>query len=162
MIKKLKPFSDCSFLITGCQSLFLKQIQSGKCIKSSEELVYNDVTHALPYFVVMADNCLDVKAQFRYLHNDLLHNIKKAGTLVSPLPKNSKYKGRWAVYKGVSSTGRNYQNNLKHRLKQTDFGSLRLEQDEICAELSKTYLMRKTYCNNLEQMFTFGMSNMLL
>ena len=109
-----------------------------------------------PYFVVMTDNCLDDKAQFRYLHSELLQHIDTEATLLSS-PSDS-YHGRWAVYKGISNNGMVYQNSAKHRLKQTAAGSLRFYQEGICAEPATTssYIMRETNCDKPEQVFTFG------
>jgi hypothetical protein len=147
-----------TFFSIDCQSLFLRHTQTGKCVAVSEELVYNLPNHAFPYFVVMTDDCLNDKAQFRYLDTELLHNIEKEGTLVSP--RNSQYESRWTVYKGVSSDGIRYQNDAKHRLKQTAAGSLFFykRNDRVCAESepSSKYLSRKTYCNQTQQEFTFG------
>ena len=117
--------------------------------------MYNTPHYALPYFVVMTDNCLDDKAQFRYLDSELLHNIEKDGTLISPY-QPTVYKSRWAVYKGISSEAKGSQRNTKHRLKQTDAESLFLYNMNVCAEPSTKYVLRKMYCNTTEQEFTFG------
>ena len=120
--------------------------------------MYDDPDHAFPYYVVMTDDCLNDKAQFRFLDTELLQSIEKEGTLVSP--KGSTYRSRWSVYKGVSSNGKRYQNDAKHRLKQTAAGSLFFynKEEDICAESesSSKYLLRKTYCNQTQQEFTFG------
>ena len=115
--------------------------------------------YALPYYVVMTDNCLDSKAQFRYLDTELLHNIEKDGTLLSPLSPG--FNSRWAVYKAVASGGINYQKNSRHRLRQTAGGSLFFykRDDPVCAEPSSKYLLRKTYCNTTQQKFNFGKWN---
>ena len=106
----------------------------------------------------MTDDCLDDKAQFRYLDTELLHNIEKGGTLVSSSEKS--YNSRWAVYKGVSTIAKRYQNDATHSLKQTAAGSLFFykRNDRVCAESepSSKYLSRKTYCNQTQQEFTFG------
>ncbi len=148
-----------TFLFSDCQSLFLRHTRSGKCITRSEELVYNNSDYALPYYVVMTDNCLDDKAQFRYLDSELLHNIEKQGTLISP-DQPSVYKSRWVVYKGATSTAKNNQKSAVHRLKQTDAESLFLYNMNVCAEPSTKYILRKTYCNRTTQKFTFGKWNM--
>ncbi len=148
-----------TYLFSECQSLFLRHTPSGKCITRSEELVYNDPTHALPYFVVMTENCLDVKAQFRYVNSELLHNIEKEGTLISPPPSHKGYMSRWAVYKGVSGTAKTSQNSTDNYLKQTDAESLFLYNMNVCAEPSTKYVMRKTHCNTAKQTFTFGKRN---
>jgi hypothetical protein len=121
--------------------------------------VYNFPDHAFPYFVVMTDNCLDEKSQFRYLNSELLHNIEKEGTLV--YSASSHYSTRWALYKGVSSSAKRFQNDAQHRLKQTDAGSLFLynRDDPVCAEPSSQYLLGKTYCDRANQTFTFGKWN---
>ena len=141
--------------------LFLRHTQTGKCIAASDELVYNSPFYSLPYFVKMIDNCLDEKAQFRYLDSELLHNIDKDGTLMSP--RTSSYKSRWAVYKGVAAGGRHYQQRAEHRLKQTAAGSLFFYSiDRVCAEPdSSNYVLRKTSCGTTKQIFTFGKWNIL-
>ena len=144
-----------TFLFSDCQSLFLRHTQSGKCITRSEELVYNNPSYAFPYFVVMTDNCLDDKAQFRYLDSELLHNIEKSGTLISP-DNPTFYKSRWTVYKGESITAKVFQKSADNRLKQTDAESLFLYNMNVCAEPSTKYVLRKAYCNTTEQEFTFG------
>ncbi len=142
-------------LFVDCQGLFLRHTRTGKCITRSEELVYNNPSYAFPYYVVMTDNCLDNKAQFRYLDSELLHNIEKAdGTLLSSA--DHRYQSRWTVYKGVSDGGKDYQKKSVHRLKQTDAESLFLYNMNVCAEPSTKYVMRKTYCNTTNQKFTFG------
>ena len=105
----------------------------------------------------MTDNCLNSSAQFRYLENELLHNIDKDGTLVCPLEKKS-YKHRWAIYKGLHGFGTTYQSKSIHRLKQTDDGRLLLYNmaDPVCAEPQTTYVIRKKICDKNIQRFTLG------
>ena len=110
----------------------------------------------------MIDNCLHEKAQFRYLDSQLLHNIEKDGTLVSA--QSSNYRNRLAVYKGVSSIARRFQQMAEHRLKQTAAGSLFFYNsiDRVCAEPdSSNYVLRKTSCGTTKQIFTFGKWNIL-
>ena len=139
-------------LFIDCQGLFLRHTESGKCITRSDELVYDDPDYALPYFVVMTDNCLDDKAQFLYLNNtELLHNIEKEGTLMSDI---GRYKSRWAVYKGISKVALATQNSPMFNLKQTARGSL--AQDKICAKPEIKYVKRSSDCDRANQQFTFG------
>ena len=139
-------------LFIDCQGLFLRHTESGKCITGSDELVYNVPDYALPYFVVMTDNCLDDKAQFLYLNNtELLHNIEKEGTLMS---HTGKYKSRWAVYKGIHERALASQNGPRFNLKQTARGSL--AQDKICAKPEIKYVKRSSDCDRANQQFTFG------
>ena len=139
-------------LFIDCQGLFLRHTESGKCITASDELVYDDADYALPYFVVMTDNCLDDKAQFLYLNNtELLHNIEKEGTLISDI---GRYKSRWAVYKGIHKNALVTQKKPKFNLKQTARGSL--AQDQICAEPEIKYVKRSSDCDRANQQFTFG------
>ncbi|CAB4024291.1 ---NA---, partial [Paramuricea clavata] len=98
----------------------------------------------------MTNNCLNDKAQFRYLDSELLNNIETNGTLV--YSRNSEYSRRWAVCKGVSSAA----NNPDYRLKQTNAGSLFLYNMGVCAEPSTKYVAMKPYCDTTEQKFTFG------
>ena len=139
-------------LFIVCDGLFLRHTASGKCITRSDELVYDNPNYALPYLVVMTDNCLDHKAQFLYLNNtELLHNIEKSGTLLSGTARL--YNSRWAVYKGVSEAALTTQQNPRYSLKQTTRESL--IQDNICAEPGPKYLNRKS-CGSPNQQFTFG------
>jgi hypothetical protein len=105
----------------------------------------------------MTNNCLDDKAQFRYLDSELLQNIGTGGTLLSS-SSDKLYSNRTGVhvYKGISPSEIAFQNNLKHRLKQTPAGSLYFYQDSICAEPLTRYVMRRKYCNTTKQEFTFG------
>ena len=125
--------------------------------------MYPKPDHGLSYYAVMTNNCIDNKAQFRYLDSQLLHNIEKNGTLVAPT--NSDYKGRWAVFKDVSKQGKKYQNDYMHRLRQGAAGSLSFYsiQDHTCAEPSSGYVLRKT-CNysRKQQEFTFGMCDLYM
>ena len=140
-------------LFIDCQGLFLRHTESGKCITGSDELVYDDPTYALPYFVVMTDNCLDDKAQFLYLNNtELLHNIEKEGTLMSS--DNTDYGSRWAVYKGIHKNALVTQKKPMFNLKQTARGSL--AQDKICAKPEIKYVKRSSDCDLANQQFTFG------
>ena len=140
-------------LFIDCQGLFLRHTESGKCITESDELVYDYPDYALPYFVVMTGNCLDDKAQFLYLNNtELLHNIEKEGTLMSET--GTRYKSRWAVYKGIHKNALATQNNPKYNLKQTARGSL--AQDKICAKPEIKYVKRSSDCDRANQQFTFG------
>ena len=141
-----------NLLFIECDGLFLRHTASGNCITRSEELVYDQPNWAFPYFVVMTDNCLDHKAQFLYLNNtQLLHHIEKRGTLISDI--GSRYKSRWAVFKGVAETPLEAQKSPRYNLKQTTHGSL--TQDNICAEPGTKYLNRKS-CGGTNQQFTFG------
>ena len=151
-----------SFVFSDCQSLFLRHIETGKCIGASDELVYDNPAHAFPYFVKMTDNCLDDKAKFRYLDVQQLHNIAKEATLMSPA--NNAYKRRWTVYKGVSTNGKNYQRIAQHRVKQTAAGSLSFYtiNNPVCAEPdSSNYVLSKISCGTTRQKFTFGKWNVL-
>ena len=141
-----------------CESLFLRHGETGKCIATGQ-LVYKK-EHAKPYFAIMIDNCLNSSAQFRYLETELLHNNDKGGTLVSPLPTDTNYKRRWAIYKGMQGPGLTYQSNSFHRLRQTDAGHLLLYNmaDPVCAEPDNetTYVIRNQICDKSGQRFTFG------
>ena len=140
-------------MFVDCQGLFLRHTQTGKCIRRSEKLVYNNPSFGSPYYVVMTNNCLDDKAQFRYNNSELLQNIEKDSTLLSPPDAN--YLRRWAVYKGMSTVAKYYQISYKHRLKQTAAGSLRFYESGVCAEPSTRYVMSKT-CDKPKQKFTLG------
>ena len=150
-------------LFIDCYGLFLRHTESGKCITRSEELVYNNAKYALPYFVVMIDNCLDFKAQFRYLNPELLQNIESGGILMASTAKS--YKDRWAVYKGVSETAKTTQNSKNHYLKQNNSRSLSLYNLKVCAEPSinskTSFVMKRaiSLCNEAEHEFTFGKWN---
>ena len=145
-------------LFLECESLFLRHRETGKCIATGQ-LVYK-AAHAKPYFAVMIDNCLNSSAQFSYLETELLHNIDKDGTLVSPPAINKAYKHRWAIYKGIRGSGLTYQNNSIHRLKQTDGRLLLYNMKEpVCAEPQTTYLIRNKMCDKNIQKFTFGKLN---
>ena len=140
-------------LFIDCQGFFLRHTASERCIKRSEELVYDSPNYALPYLVVMTENCLDVTAQFLYLNNtELLHDVQKGGTLISDPRKD--YRGRWAVYKAVKYSAKRTQYDTKFNLKQTANGSL--TQDNICAEPETKYVKRRNYCDRTNQQFTFG------
>jgi hypothetical protein len=146
------------FLIADSQSVFLRHVQSGKCITAGG-IVYDTKGWSSPYWAIMTANCLDVNAQFRYLDSEILYNIGKNGTFVSA-DKNKKYRNHLAIYKGQQSGGKKYQNNDIHRLKQTDTGTLYFYHEEkICAEVSKTdnkVKGVKSCGGKPEQNFTFG------
>ena len=117
--------------------------------------MYTNRSHALPYFVYLTENCLDERAQFRYLSSELLHNIATGGTLVYS-STNKGYKNYWAVYKGNSTSGENYQKNLEHRLKLTAAGSLSFYQKNICAGLYGEHLVGVSCNTGPLQKFSFG------
>ena len=150
-------------LFIDCYGLFIRHTESGKCITRSEELVYKHARYALPYFVVMIDNCLDFKAQFRYLNPELLQNIESGGILMTSTTNS--YKDRWAVYKGVSSGAKKVQNGQDHYLKQTNSNSLSLYNLDVCAEPSinsnTAYVMKRaiSQCKEIKHEFTFGKWN---
>jgi hypothetical protein len=98
---------------------------------------------------------LDERAQFRYLNSELLHNIATGGTLVYS-STNKDGRDYWAVYKGNSTSGKNYQKKLEHRLKQTAAGSLSFYQKNICAGLYEDYLLGTSCNSGKQQKFTFG------
>ena len=147
------------FLFVGCQGLFLRHTQSGKCIAAGS-LISED-EWARRYWAEMVDNCLDDKARFRYLESKLLHNINKGGTLASNYA-GSRYKQRLFIYDGKTGTpGIDFENNNDHRLKQTDAGSLFLYDTAVnsCAQPNETFVdQKKDGCSNYvaEQQFTFG------
>ena len=154
-----------SLLFIDCYGFFLRHTESGKCITRSEELVYDNKGYALPYFVVMTDNCLDVRAQFRYLNPELLQNIESGGILMTS--PSWDYRSRWVVYRGVSSSAKRTQYGKNHYLKQTNFTSLSLYNLGVCAEPSinskNSYVMKTaiTQCNETKHEFTFGKWNAL-
>ena len=155
----LAPVVDVNVfcLILESENLFLRHTKSGKCIRTGK-LVYNNPRHAKPYFVVMTNNCLNPRAQFRYVDNELLHNIEKGGTLVSPLPSNKLFNSSLAVYHGVSKDSLNYQKSDDHRLKQTDAGSLFFHTmvTPVCAAPETKFIKRSETCDREGQDFTFG------
>ena len=61
---------------------------SQESVLQGQERVYNSPLYALPYFVEMTTNCLDVKAQFRYLNSELLQNIESGGILMASKIRN--------------------------------------------------------------------------
>jgi hypothetical protein len=117
--------------------------------------VYDNRSQALPYYAYLTDNCLVKRAQFRYLSSELLHNIATGGTLVYS-STNKDGRDYWAVYKGNSTSGNNYQKKMEHRLKQTAAGSLSFYQKNICAGLSGLYLLGTSCNTGQQQKFTFG------
>ena len=125
--------------------------------------MYNSSLYALPYFVEMTNNCLDVKAQFRYLNSELLRNIENGGILMAS--KSHSYKNQWAVYTGVSNTAKKTQKSSDHYLKQTNSGSLSLYKMHVCAKPSinakRSYVLMVTGspCRKKKQEFTFGKWN---
>ena len=144
-------------LFADCRSLFLRHVQSGRCITTGSTYAYPKKHYAKPVFVVMTDNCLDVKAQFRYLDSELLYNIETGGTFFA----NANYNNRLVVYEGVSKGGISSQNNKNNFLKQTADGTLFFYKISVCAEPSKsstpTFVDRKTSCGGTPaQNFTFG------
>ena len=149
------------FRCLDCQCLFVSHTKTGHCITVCEKPMNENLNDAFIYYVKLTENCLDGKAQFRYLDSQLLQNIEKNGTLVSP-SAHYKYFSRWCVYKGVSKKKRKYQYNVKHRLKQTAAGALLFynREDPVCAvrQSSKKYLLRvlKHYCEKSADEFVFG------
>jgi hypothetical protein len=142
-------------LCSDCGGLFLRHTQTGKCITPLEELVYDAPNDAIPYYVVLTDNCLNDTAQFRYLDKPLLFNIEKQGTLWSP--GHPAYMSRWWVYKGVHPSRISGAMSSLNYLKQTAAGSLFLYNWDVCAQPnSSNYILRETCGNTTEQEFTFG------
>ena len=148
-------FGISLFLLKDCQGLFLRHTKTGKCITVSENTVSG--SNKFNKFAAMTDNCLDKKAQFRYSNGELLQNIDKNGTLVSP--PAARYKSRWAVYKGQTENEKKFLVNAKHSLKQTAAGSLlfyKRQDGSVCAEPSSRFVLRSTHCDKPKQQFTFG------
>ena len=142
-------------LCSDCGGLFLRHTQTGKCITPSDELVYDAPNDAIPYYVVLTDNCLNDTAQFRYLDKPLLSNIEKQGTLWSPA--NPAFKSRWGVYNAVLPARIAVEMSSLNYLKQTAAGSLFLYNRGVCAQPSSSnYVLRATCGNTTEQVFTFG------
>ena len=145
-------------MFTDSQSLFLRHVQSGKCIAAGH-IVYDSGGWALPFWAIMTENCLNVSAQFRYLDSEILYNIGKDGTFVS-VDSNSNYQKRLAIYKAVDPRSESYRNNQIHRLKQTANGTLYFyNKAKICAETSQSdnYVKGEKACEGKpEQNFTFG------
>lgn len=139
------------------QTLFIRDTDSGKCITRAEELPCANSSYALPYFVVMTDNCLNISAQFSYRDTELLKNIEKNGTMVSPSDKICQ--NRPSVFKGVSHAAVDFQNKKEHSLKQTNDGTLLFYRmnASVCADVTPAYVIRNTTCDTKKQRFTFGM-----
>jgi hypothetical protein len=140
-----------------CRSLFLRHVNSGKCITNSGVLVYNSPSHAKPYYVVMTDNCLDVNAQFYYYKNtETLRNTNTGGTFAATT--SSAYNNRLFVYVPISTYAIGYVKRLEHSLKLSADGSLYFYRKSECGEpLSNNYVNRVTSsCGTPNQKFTFG------
>ncbi|XP_028416881.1 uncharacterized protein LOC114541103 isoform X2 [Dendronephthya gigantea] len=152
----LLVYCTVQMLFKDAETFFLRNSRTGKCI-STGRFIYSK-NYGTPYLTVMIDDCLNGKAQFRYLDSDLLQNINTRGTFVSSTDKE--YRNRLAVFKAKASAALRFQNSLEHRLKQTDAGSLYFYnmKDKVCAQPSSLsfYVERKTYCDTPEQKFTFG------
>ena len=140
------------------QTFFLRHTDSGKCMARTEELVCTNSSYAFAYFVAMTDNCLNVSAQFNYLHSGLLQNIDKEGTLVSPSDGICKH--RFAFLIGVLDAALKFQNKHEHSLKQTKDGSLSFYKmnASVCSDPTCTpaYVLKNTTCDTKRQNFTFG------
>ena len=120
--------------------------------------MYNIPHYAIPYFAVMTDKCLDVKAQFYYYKNtEQLRNTETDGTFAST--GNPKYNNRLFIYVAVS-TGYPafYIRYPEHNLKLSAGGSLYFYEKGECGEpLSNNYVERiRNLCGKPEQKFTFG------
>ena len=143
------------FLFAGCQSLFLRHTQSGKCIAAGNQI--SDSNNARSYWVEMVNNCLNVSAQFRYLDTELLQNIKTGGTLASNAKKEMKFLNRLFIYYGKNEQGKTFQGISDHHLKQTDAGSLFLYEADFCVQPTRSFVdLKKDGCSDVEQNFTFG------
>ena len=109
----------------------------------------------------MTNNCLDVKAQFRYLNSELLQNIENGGILMAS-KRNPGYNKQWAVYTGVSNNAKEIQKSPDHYLKQTNSGSLSLYKMHVCpepsinAKTSYVLMVEDSTCRETKQEFTFG------
>ncbi|XP_028402428.1 receptor-type tyrosine-protein phosphatase S-like [Dendronephthya gigantea] len=151
-------FGVTLLMIKDCESFFMRQNSTPKkCITREESLIYKNPSHARPSWVIMTDNCLDDKAQFRYKDTEILWHIESGGALHSTNSRS--YQNRLAIYVAISTTAKNSQKLSSQNLKQTDAGSLYFYNDGthgICVELSGGYLYRRTYCDRSNQTFTFG------
>ena len=117
--------------------------------------MYDAPNAAIPYYVVLTDNCFNDTAQFRYLDKPLLFNIEKQGTLWSN--SHPAYMSRWWVYNGIHRDRIRNEISSNNYLKQTAAGSLFLYNRGVCAQPSSSnYLLRATCGNTTEQEFTFG------
>jgi hypothetical protein len=148
------------FFFVDCRGFFLRHTQTGQCVSSSEELLFNQ-SIATFFSVVMTDNCLNDKAQLYYPDTtQLLHIFEKKGWVLSPLASSNFSALVVLAPKGIlSELLIKLQNNITiHRLKQTAAGSLFFynRPDPVCAEPSSRYIVKKTYCNKTQQEFTFG------
>lgn len=133
----------------------MRQTSTGKCITRKKSLVYNVSSHALPYWVLMTDNCLDDEAQFLYTQDyEILWHIETGGSLLSST--YHKYKNRLAIYVAISRTAKRVQISSRQDFKQTHDGSLSFYSVKRCAQPLGTYVLRKKYCDRPSQTFTFG------
>ena len=118
-------------------------------------MIYNDPTHALPYWIIMTDNCLDDNAQFRYNDTEILWHIETGGALFST--SHPSYRNLIAIYVAISTAAKNNLASNRQHFKQAEAGSLNFYNDGICAQPDRsTYVYRRAYCDRSNQMFTFG------
>ncbi|XP_028402590.1 receptor-type tyrosine-protein phosphatase delta-like isoform X2 [Dendronephthya gigantea] len=138
-----------------CRGFFMRQSSAPrKCITRRNGLIYNDPSHALPYWVILKDNCLDDKAQFRYNDTEILWHIESGGALNSAT--SSTYRNLFSIYVAISPVAKNTQIKSRQNFKQTDAGSLYFYNDRRCGEPYRDYVYRRTYCDRSSQKFTFG------
>ncbi|XP_028399360.1 uncharacterized protein LOC114522810 [Dendronephthya gigantea] len=133
---------------------FLRHTKSGKCL-AAKTPTFSHNSYGTRYWAEMVTNCLDDLALFRYLDNEVLHNIETEGNVVSDYPH---YNSRLLIYDGNNKRGRDYANSTKHRIKQTVGGSLYLYDVNDCVQPSVQYVdVKDTSCTEeAAQKITFG------
>ncbi|XP_028399530.1 uncharacterized protein LOC114522942 [Dendronephthya gigantea] len=133
---------------------FLRHTQSEKCL-AAETPTFRNNEYGTRYWIEMVTNCLSDFALFRYLDNEVLHNIETEGNVVS---EYGLYSNRLFIYDGKNKVGRNFANSTKHRMKQTTGGSLYLYNVDDCVQPSVQYVdVKGTSCTGVAaQKITFG------
>ena len=156
--------------VSGAACLFVKHVQTGMCIHDTRILQAYGTWGNLS-FVELSNHCLDPAAQFRFLDNSAMFNLKRKGCFEGTARRGRGY-SLPMLYLVVDTDPSANCRDKDHAITQTSWGGLYVyevpNKGTRCAVLGKDdrlatnqgidpYIALTTNCNDAEdKRFNFG------
>ena len=137
----------------------MKHVQTGMCIHVTSALQTNETWGSLT-FVELSNNCLDPAAQFRFLDNSAMFNLKRKGCFEGQARGGNGY-NLPMLYLLVATNPSGNCRDRDHAITQTSWGGLSVYEVDSgqmrCAvPKTNTYIGLTTCIDTENKRFNFG------
>jgi hypothetical protein len=156
--------------VSGAACFFVKHVQTGMCINDTR-IIQTDQSWGNLTYVELSNNCLDPAAQFRFLDNSAMFNLKRKGCFEGTARQAGYGHNLPMLYLLIATNRSDNCRDKEHAITQTSWGGLSVyevpDKGTRCA-VPKTYhtlanagidpyIGLTTNCNDAEdKRFNFG------